>query len=240
MKPIYKPSGRAAEYGEYALNIYTGCNHGCEYCYVPQVLHLDRDAFHKNVVLRKDITEAVKWQIEKDNISDRLIHLCFTCDPYPAAIDTTPTREIIKILKDTGNRVQILTKGGHRAERDFDLLDSRDWFGVTVTGGNEDSYLHEPGAAGVDERLRSLMAAKERGINTWVSCEPVYNPEYIYDLIMSADYIDRFNIGKLNYIHSDIDWHDFGYGCQFYGTVYNKQVHIKDDLLKEMTRERHE
>ena len=26
-KPIYKPSGRASEYGELAVNIYTGCNH---------------------------------------------------------------------------------------------------------------------------------------------------------------------------------------------------------------------
>ena len=26
-RPIYKPSGRAREYGEYAINIHTGCNH---------------------------------------------------------------------------------------------------------------------------------------------------------------------------------------------------------------------
>ena len=32
-KPIYEPSGRAREYGELAVNIYTGCNHGCSYCY---------------------------------------------------------------------------------------------------------------------------------------------------------------------------------------------------------------
>ena len=29
--PIYKPKGVAAEYGDYAVNIYTGCPHRCYY-----------------------------------------------------------------------------------------------------------------------------------------------------------------------------------------------------------------
>ena len=35
---IYEPKGRAREYGELALNLYSGCRHGCKYCYVPAVL----------------------------------------------------------------------------------------------------------------------------------------------------------------------------------------------------------
>ena len=46
MKPVYKPKGAAAEYGDYAVNIYTGCPHRCYYCFAPQVLHRDRMAFH--------------------------------------------------------------------------------------------------------------------------------------------------------------------------------------------------
>ena len=49
------------------------------------------------------------------------------------------------------------------------------------------------------------------GIKTWVSCEPVLNPESIYMLIRFANYIDKFKIGKLNYFPSDIDWKEFGY-----------------------------
>ena len=45
--PIYKPSGAALEYGDLALNIYTGCNHGCYYCFAPNVLHKTREAFAK-------------------------------------------------------------------------------------------------------------------------------------------------------------------------------------------------
>ena len=39
MKPIYIPKGKAKEYGDYAINIYTGCPHECYYCFAPNVLH---------------------------------------------------------------------------------------------------------------------------------------------------------------------------------------------------------
>lgn len=134
MKPIYEPKGKAKEYGDYAINIYTGCPHRCYYCFAPNVLHRTKEAFHSCVEPRKDIVEAVKRQLYTEKITGKLIHLCFVCDPYPVGHDTTPTREIIKSIKETGNYVQILTKGGLLAERDFDLLDSEDNFGVTYSG----------------------------------------------------------------------------------------------------------
>ncbi len=102
MKPIYEPKGKAKEYGDYALNIYTGCPHRCFYCFAPNVLHKDREAFHTNVEPRTDIVRATKQQLEKEEITGKLIHLCFTCDPYPTGYDTTPTREIIKAIKESG------------------------------------------------------------------------------------------------------------------------------------------
>lgn len=123
MKPIYIPKGKAREYGDYAINIYTGCPHRCYYCFAPNVLHRDRELFHSNITPRENIVEETAKQIVRDNITGKLIHLCFTCDPYPTGYDSTPTREIIKILKDSGNNVQILTKGD--GSRDFDLLDEK-------------------------------------------------------------------------------------------------------------------
>ena len=134
-KPIYEPRGRAREYGELAVNIYTGCNHGCFYCYAPAVLHRGREEFAE-VRPRPGIVEEVRRQLEREQISGKTIFLCFTCDPYPAEIDTTPTRAVIQTIKESGNHVRILTKGGDRARRDFDLLDSGDHFGVTFTTDN--------------------------------------------------------------------------------------------------------
>lgn len=124
MNPIYQPKGKAKEYGDLALNIYTGCPHRCYYCFAPNVLHKDREQFSLLIEPRKNIVEETRKQIEREGITGKLIHLCFTCDPYPTGYDTTVTREIIKLLKDSGNNVQILTK--EDGTRDFDLLDSGD------------------------------------------------------------------------------------------------------------------
>ena len=109
MKPIYEPKGKAKEYGDLALNIYTGCPHRCTYCYAPIILKRDKEVFHSNVKPRTNIVEETRKQLERQNITGQTIHLCFTCDPYPTGYDSTPTREIIKLLKEHGNHVQILT-----------------------------------------------------------------------------------------------------------------------------------
>ena len=225
MKPIYEPKGKAKEYGDYAINIYTGCPHECYYCFAPNVLHREREAFHKCVEPRKNIVEEVRKQIEREGITGKLIHLCFTCDPYPVGYDTTPTREIIKILKDSGNHVQILTKGDGR--RDFDLLDENDWYGITLDGAEC--------KAPVGARLNSLAEAHRRGIKTWVSFEPVTDAKMFFaELHCVNGIVDKVKIGKLNYHPSDIEWKYFGKRaeelCQKLGINY----YIKDSLRKEM------
>lgn len=228
MKPIYEPKGKAKEYGDYAINIYTGCPHRCFYCFAPGVLHRNKEEFHTHVEPRPGIVQAVKDQIEREQITGKLIHLCFTCDPYPTGYDSTPTREIIKILKESGNHVQILTKGN--GSRDFDLLDGDDWYGITLDGSEDaekDMF-----------RLMGLADAITEGIKTWISFEPVLNGPAVLRLIKtSADVgVDKIMIGKLNYFPSDIDWKEFGNEaeklCQEIGVNY----YIKDSLRKEMEK----
>lgn len=229
MKPIYEPKGKAKEYGDYAINIYTGCPHRCCYCFAPSVLHRNIEAFHSHVEPRTGIIDAVRKQIEREGITDKLIHLCFTCDPYPTGYDTTPTREIIKLLKDSGNHVQILTKGD--GTRDFDLLDSGDWYGVTVDGTSNKQTLNDCEKAGC------LYEAQAKGIKTWVSFEPVLNAGGVFKFLrFVAPIIDKVKIGKLNYHPSGIDWANFGRiiekECQKLGVDY----YIKESLREEMNK----
>lgn len=237
MKPIYEPKARAKEYGDYAINIYTGCPHKCYYCFAPAVLHKSKDVFQSCVEPRKDIVEAVKRQLEKEQITGKLIHLCFTCDPYPLGYDSSSTREIIKSIKATGNHVQILTKNGTGAIHDFDLLDGNDWFGVTYAGYPnlaDNVSPNEPGAGTPYERLMALREAKYHGINTWVSCEPVLDARDVLYLIERGNFIDKFKIGKLNYHPSEIHWKAFGEAAEAACKKYGRNYYIKDDLRKEM------
>ena len=227
MKPIYEPKGKAKEYGDYAINIYTGCPHECFYCFAPSVLRKAKYDFHRCVEVRKNIVEEVKKQIEREHITGKLIHLCFTCDPYPCGFNNTPTREIIKAIKGSGNNVQILTKGD--GSRDFDLLDENDWYGITLDG----TECKAP----IRERLDSLAEAHSRGIKTWVSFEPVTNERQCFiNLHCVSAIVDKVKIGKLNYYPSNIDWKSFGEKAEALCKSLKIDYYIKDSLRAEMMK----
>ena len=225
--PIYVPRGKAKEYGDYAINIYTGCPHRCFYCFAPNVLRRDREEFHSIVQPRDGILEATRKQLEREEISGKLIHLCFTCDPYPFGHDSLMTRNIIELLKEHGNHVQILTKG--YGARDFDLLDGDDWYGITIDCGDDEAERH----AAIREF--GLEQAHRSGVKTWISFEPVLDADRALEYIKHLNGVaDRIKIGKLNYYPSNIGWADFGKKaealCQSLGIDY----YIKESLRKEM------
>ena len=227
MKPLYMPTGKAKEYGEYAVNIYTGCPHRCYYCFAPSVFRREREEFHSHVAPRPGIVEALKKQLAQEKITNKIIHLCFTCDPYPSGYDTSTTREIITAIKNSGNHVQILTKG--IGSRDFDLLDENDWFGLTYDGGFRVGgfvpALHMP----------QLDMAHGKGIKTWISFEPVLNEEAVLGAIEKwASVVDKVKIGKLNYHPSNINWKRFGAEAEALCREMGIDYYIKDSLRSEM------
>jgi DNA repair photolyase len=239
MKPIYEPKGRAKEYGELAINLHGTCPHRCFYCYAPSVLHKTKEEFFDYKGYRSGIVEETKRQLENEGIKNKLIHLPFIGDAYPKGHDSSITREIIKLLKDYDNHVQILTKNGMDAERDFDLLDGEDWFGVTIAGYPEGTLFEvqmtEPGAGTEAERLAALDKAHKQGIKTWISFEPVLDANAVLNFLeLNVGYVDKYKIGKLNYYPSDINWKDFGIRATRICRSWGLDFYIKDDLKKLM------
>lgn len=217
MRATYNPKGAALEYGDLAVNLFTGCPHACAYCYAPAVLRrrtVEQVAeFHSRVELRRGVLEQIRkdaWRMEriwKERPGDRPnVFLCFTCDPYPRghAVLSEATRQAIKLYNASGFGVTILTKGGLTAERDFDLMEEfpANRFGVTMTFNNlDDSLAWEPGAADPLERVQSLVRAKLSGVRTWVSMEPVIDPDQTIDLIRIVhDVADEIHVGRLNHM----------------------------------------
>lgn len=234
MKPIYIPKGKAKEYGDYAINIYTGCPHRCFYCFAPGVLHREAEKFHSCVEPRANIVEEVKRQLDREAITGKTIHLCFTCDPYPTGCDTAPTREIIRAIKASGNHVQILTKGDGR--RDFDLLDGEDWYGVTISCWDGMAHEAEPGTVLPSDRVKIAARAKEAGIKTWASFEPVLDPALVLRTLDASKIIfDKVKIGKLNYHPLPwVNWAEFGHKVELLCSQRGLDYYIKDSLRKEM------
>jgi len=255
---IYRPKGRAGEYADWACNPYRGCPHGCAYCFSPDVLRrtgITRYQFRRDLEIRKNIVARVQRDLKKVP-EEIMVHLSFTCDPYPnysvlgAAqvmnfVRQHVTRNVIQAIKDTGRNTQILTKGRtEHAIGDLDLLDEHDQFGVTLTLDNvDDSRLWEPHAASPQERIVNLEWAHRFGIFTWVSLEPIIYPEqslHVLEMALSKVPIDLVKAGPLNYKERlprwlastipDVDWKKFVLDlerlCQEGGT----ELYLKDDL----------
>lgn len=216
-KLIYHPSGKAGEYADkgYAANLFKGCTHGCGYCYVPSVLRMSRNQFHRSSVAAPDVLERLTKDIDRIGIVKEPIFLCFTCDPYCEGAPTDITRQAIRIINASGNAVNILTKGGTRTCGDFDLLTTNpgNKIGATLTFSCEESSIYwEPKAAVYWDRLIMLRNAKRKGIQTWASIEPVINPQESLEIMeMAIPYVDVFKIGKWNHDKRarEINWRDF-------------------------------
>jgi DNA repair photolyase len=235
-RPIYEPRTRAREYSDLAINIYQGCGHGCTYCYARKMFerYHPNESF-SNVTVRPGIVEATKKQLSSGKFKDKKIMLCFMCDPYSCNVDTTPTREVIQAIKEAGAHVQILTKGGDRARRDFDLLDSGDSFGITLScTGEMLAGEYEPYAAFPLERVETLKKAARLGVKTWVSFEPVIGPLGVLDLIrwlpieINKDIL--LKIGKLNHVANSTDWKWFGNEAERICKENGWNYYIKEDL----------
>lgn len=237
MTIIYEPKGKAREYCELAANLYAGCEHGCTYCYAPSATFKSREKFGVPQT-REGIIKKIKK--EAPQYKNREILLCFTCDPYPAIDkDTQITRQAIRILHDNNCHISILTKAGLDSIRDFDILALNGHkYGATMTFlDNRDSLAYEPFAALPASRLKALEKAKEAGIKTWVSLEPVISPTQTIAIVeKTKDFVDIYKVGKWNYDKraKKINWKKFGKNIKEYFDKNKIRYYIKKDLLAYM------
>lgn len=235
LQVIYEPAGRAREYAARAANLYSGCDHGCRYCYAPRATRKTVEAFSE-VSERRDILHKLEADcriLAGQDIEPVL--LSFTTDPYSRFdLEHGLTRRALEIFRRHEVPFQILTKGGMRAARDFDLYGPRDVFASTLTFVDPaKSREWEPGAALPEDRFEAVRLARQIGIRTWVSLEPVISPaESLRIIDVMAPHVDLFKVGILNYhpLGKTIDWKAFGSEAVRRLEKYDKEYYIKDDL----------
>lgn len=242
MRVIYEPKGRAKEYSELACNWYMGCTHGCKYCFAPGCMRKKMEDWHKNVTLRDNILHLFRKDAEDmyENKDTRPILFSFLSDPYqPIEKKYKITRQILQIVKQYKLKSKILTKGSYElVSRDFDIIKAaKVELGVTVCFIDDEMRKEwEPNAAPVDERFQILKEAHEAGIYTWVSLEPVINPEQALAVIRkAAPYVNFWKVGKLNHmkeVEDKVDWHKFHADVVALLNSINAKYYIKEDLNK--------
>lgn len=237
MKIIYEPKGAALEYSPLAINLYEGCEHGCKYCYAPACRFKKKEDFFKEQTHRKDVIVKLEKDLQEmaKNDDNRRTLFCFICDPYQKDNDFNMlTRQALGLFSAYNKNFQILSKGGLKTIRDFDLYSKGDAYAATLTFYDEEkSKEWEPKAATPKERIESLRVAKSKGIETWVSFEPVIDPKETFKLLEATyEFTDLYKIGKINRFNTgiEVDWKEFTHKIINRLEQLNKKYYIKDSL----------
>ena len=176
----------------------------------------NRETYATDTYVRKNVLELLQQDlIDMAMLRDkRRVLLCFITDPYQGDYELNKvTSEALGLFKAYNIPFQVLTKGGMKAARDFHLYKKSDRYAVSLTFFNEGKSLEwESNAATPKERIKSLRKAKEKGITTWASFEPVIDPEETLKLYEACkDVVNEFKIGKITAYKTglDPDWKEF-------------------------------
>lgn len=185
---------------DYALNPYGGCEHGCIYCYAPEVTHKDWDTWR---VVRVKVNVADRLEREIDH-TEGIIGIGTVTDPYQYAEKRfNLTRNCLEIIERHSREIHIHTKSD-LITRDIDLLGRiKSKIAVTITSVDDSfSKVVEPGAPLPEKRLFALKQLTDAGLNTYVLIGPVLSSlrgkeeEFCQKIIetgVKTAYIDKLN-----------------------------------------------
>lgn len=242
MSIIYQPKGKAREYSPLAINLYTGCDHKCAYCYAPGIRRDTLDHWAECVTPRRDVIHQLERDCKQYQGSKSQVLLNFMHDPYCHANEQYGlTRKALLLLLEYRIPVAVLTKGGTRAIQDFDVVKKFGRsikVGASLTFSSEKKSLEwEPFAATPNDRIEMLEKAKENGIKTWASFEPVIDPTESLEIMeRSLPFVDEYKVGKLNNyrgLDKQVDWTKFLLSVVEILRNANKPFYIKEDLRRE-------
>ena len=223
-KAIYTTKGAAREYGRIGCNFYTGCPHGCEYCYLKRGAPSAQLGGNVAVLKKcfKDEDDALEVFCKEgrkhiEALRRHGIFFSFSTDPM-----IPETRELtLSALNFTMyNRIhaKVLTKNADFIDCNrffFNIMNvesSRGYveFGFTLTGCDD----MEPNASPNMERIEAMRQLHQHGFRTFASIEPVVDWKHSLRAIeMSLDCCDHYKVGLRSGVKKDYYDEDLSRWC---------------------------
>lgn len=188
---------------DYCINPYTGCSHGCRYCYASFMKRFTNHTepwgdfvdvkINAPYILRKQLRRTRKGAIIISSVTD----------PYqPLESRYKITRKCLEELLPYQFSVNILTKSP-LVLRDIDLMKKfKDIeVGITITTSDEGiRRLFEPKTPSIEARIHTLQKLHRSGLRTYAFIGPVLpmKPEILCKKI--GDHVNYVLIDRMNYI----------------------------------------
>ena len=200
------------EYADYGLNHAEGCSHGCTYpCYAMMmkkrcgIINSYKEWRTPKIV--ENALELLEKEIPKYKHDINYVYMCFATDPfmYKQKEIIGLSLKVIKRLNQDKIKVVSISKGIYPKELiKKEIYGSENEYGSTVVSLSEIfRKKHEPFAAPVRERIKSLKFLHDNGLKTWVSMEPYPTPNFvkqdIEEILKEISFVDKIVFGKWNY-----------------------------------------
>jgi DNA repair photolyase len=191
-KSAISPSGLwKKSLGDWVINCYVGCEHGCRHCYCPAMPgvkffneHQRQVDWGKYLFPKFGIVDALKNQLERftpdkakvTEWGNGWVLMSFLTDPYTQTeAKLKMSRQCLKLILEAGHKVRLQTRSG-MVERDFDIITAHPG---QVLLGTSLPYLDdvlartlEPRAPSPSRRIQMLNKARDAGIPTYVAVAP--------------------------------------------------------------------
>jgi DNA repair photolyase len=192
--------------GKLTFNPYTGCDHGCLYCYASSYVPRFFDCRPK-----KDLISRLKK--EAGRLKGELISMSNSSDPYPRLEQKTGlTRRCLKILGESSCRLQIVTKSD-LVVRDIDILREIPCvISITILSADDDlSRKLDPGAPVSSRRLKAIEMLVKEGIPTTVRIDPIipFLNDDLAELVEAVASLGVLHITSSSYKVKPDNWRRF-------------------------------
>ena len=187
---------------DYCVNPYTGCSHGCMYCYAE---FMRRYSNHKEpwgsfVDAKANAPQVLEKQLRKAKRGH--VYMSSVTDPYqPIEKTFRITRNCLEMLLKHDFPLSIQTKSS-LVLRDMELISrfSSVEVGFTICMNNANAKRLEPGASPPSERIRALKQLHDAGIRTYVFMGPLIPgvSDAVGIVRKTYDWADHYLIDRLN------------------------------------------
>ena len=174
--------------GDWVVNPYIGCEHGCKHCYCPAMPGVkffnnghSQQEWGRYLIPKEGFIESLKHDLRKhprpgSTAGQGYILVSFLTDCYtPSEAKLLLTRQSLELLLAAGCKVRIQTRSA-LVERDFDLLVAHKdqvLLGASLPYLNDKlARVLEPEASAPTRRLEMLRRAKRAGLSVYVAIAP--------------------------------------------------------------------
>jgi DNA repair photolyase len=216
----------------YVVNPYTGCQHGCTYCYARFMKRVTghKEPWGEFVDVKINAPELLGKEIKKKKRAR--VWVSGVCDPYqPLEATYQLTRQCLEILVRNHWPVIIQTRSP-LVLRDIDIIREAEDIevGLSITTADDEiRKLFEPSAPPIPERVQALDELHNAGIRTYAMIAPVLpGAEGLAALLRGK--IDYVIIDRMNYHYADWVYRKYGLEDCLTDEFYNRVRQAFDSL----------